>query len=111
MLSSAHALNDTPLNEHVVKESVVEAEPLEIWYVNPPLGIYLFSDQNVAKHKGWVIYLFAHQDEVVLAWTAILPRFAEIPWCTILQFDSKKYLQLLEVVYHKTRGSRGYLFC
>jgi len=30
MLSSAHALNDTPLNEHVVEESVVEAEPLEI---------------------------------------------------------------------------------
>jgi hypothetical protein len=30
MLSSAHALNDTQLYEHVVEEPVVEAEPLEI---------------------------------------------------------------------------------
>jgi hypothetical protein len=56
MLSSAHALNDTQLYEHVVEEPVVEAEPLEIWYVNPPLGVYLLSDQNVAKHKEWGIY-------------------------------------------------------
>jgi len=70
MLAPVYGLSDTLLYVHVVEDPLVEAEPLEIRYWNPPL----------------VVYLVEHQDEVILAWIEILlhstwPKFQAAPFC------------------------------